>query len=612
LRGIAVSEARSVFFGSVLLGCAMGAAVLMAHTVAVRAQALEPGRIEFQLAQEIPATVEPGRIEEAFEEGELPQSTFEPVVPEGEEVVPPGEAEEIRFVLSGVLVDGATVFDESTFLPLYEPMLGEEVSLGDIYRLAGDISAMYRGGGFILSRALVPAQRIRDGLVRVQVLEGFIDDIIVEGAVSRRESLLEVFAAKIAAEHPLTADTLERYLLLADDLPGVTAKAVLTPALSGAPGASDLVLFIEEKKIDQAYSFDNRGTRFVGPFQGSASLKFNSLLGMYEQTTLRTILASQTEELRFIQLSHRQVVNSEGTMVEMSYSHSRSRPGHTFRQPLTNVKSLSQDLTFSVKHPLIRSRSENLAVKVSFSWTKSATDLGFAGQTLAPLFEDRLRIVKLGATYDWVDDLRGINLVKADVHHGFNILNASESHSADGVGADPSRPDGNSDFYKITAEASRLQQLASGVSLLLATTGQYAGSKMLSSQEFGFGGGNFGRAFDSSEITGEHGAAGKLELQYGQSVDTVPIVEDMVKDFQLYMFMDYGIAWRIDPVERNAGASVFKHATTASSAGGGVRFNFLDNFSGFVEINKPLTRDVAARGTDGEEPRVFFTVAARF
>ena len=587
-----------------MAGCAVGAALLLSGP-GVAAQALEPGRLEFQLAQQLPSTIDPGRIQQQFEEGTEPLSTFEPVIPEGEEAIPPADAEDIRFTLSGVLIEGATAYPESAFLPLYEELLGTEVSLADMYRLAGKISAMYRGGGYILSRAVVPAQRIRDGLVRIAVLEGFINEVIIEGDISGRESLLKSYAAKISAERPLSADTLERYLLLADDLPGVTAKAVLTPSVD-APGASDLVLFVNQKRFDMAYSFDNRGSRFVGPFTGSLSYKFNNMMGLYEQTTFRFITATQTEEIRFFQISHQETVGSEGTRVLVSYSLTRSRPGFTFRAPLTNVESDSQELTISVKHPMIRSRSQNLTLKAQFIWRKTITDLAFA-----PLFDDRLRIIRGSASYDFVDRFRGINLIEIEASQGLDIFNASESGSADGVEADISRVNGKSNFFKITADVSRLQRLFPGISLLASATGQFSGSQLLSSEEFGFGGSEFGRAFDSSEFTGEHGAAGKLELQYGRTAESVPLLRDLpIKDFQLYTFFDYGIAWRIDPV---ANAVVDgKHAQTGSSAGVGVRFNLSDNVSGFVEIDKPLTRDVATRGTDGEEPRAFFAIAARF
>lgn len=582
---------------TVVAALIFGASVYGASSVG--AQESEPGRLELLLAQ-TEGVVAPGRIEKQFEEETQPKSTFEPVVPEGDEVVPPAEAEEIKFVLSGVLVEGSTVYDETEFLPFYESLLGEEVSLGDIYRVAGRISAKYRGDGFILSRAVVPAQRIRDGLVRIQAIEGFINEVIIEGDVSRRESLLESYAAKIASERPLSARTLERYLLLADDLAGLTAKAVLTPSID-LPGASDLVLFVDQKSFEVSMAIDNRGTRFVGPFNASFTAKFNSLLGLHESTSLRAIFASQPEELRFFQVSHTEVLGSEGTKLQLSYNVIRSRPGFTFETSAgTNVESESQELKIRLSHPLIRTRSENLEVNASFTWTKSLTDLDFDA-----LFDDRLRILRAGLAYDFVDQFRGINLIEFELSQGLDIFNESTSVGNDDTD-DPklSRLLGRSDFTKVTADISRLQRLGPGVSLLAAATGQYARTQLLSAEEFGYGGASFGRAFDSSEITGDHGAAGKLELQFGATADETP----MIKDYQFYTFWDYGAVWRIDPVIN----SDDHHSKTGSSAGIGVRFNVTDNISAYVEINKPLTRDVNNRGTDGEKPRAFFSLAARF
>lgn len=566
---------------------------------AAGAQESEPGRLELLLAQS-EGIVAPGRIEKQFEEETKAKSTFEPIVPEGDDAVAPDEAEAIKFVLSGVLVEGSTVYDEVDFLPIYEAALGEEVSLADIYRMAGSISAKYRGDGYILSRAVVPAQRIRDGLVRIQAIEGFINEVIIEGDDSNRESLLEAYAAKIAAERPLTARTLERYLLLADDLAGLTAKAVLTPSID-LPGASDLVLFVDQTPFNVSMAVDNRGTRFVGPFQSSFTATFNSLLGMHESTSLRAIFASQSEELRFFQGSHTEVLGSEGVKISMSYSLSRSRPGFTFKTSEgTNIESESQELIFRLSYPVIRTRSENLEINTSFTWTKSLTDFAFDA-----LFDDRLRILRAGLAYDFVDRFRGINLIAFELSQGLDIFNESTSTgNADVDNPTLSRILGRSDFTKVTADLSRLQRLAPGLTLLAAATGQYSRTQLLSGEEFSYGGANFGRAYDSSEIAGDHGVAGKLELQFGRSADETTLI----KDYQLFAFYDYGAIWRIDPVINGDD----HHSKTGSSMGVGVRFNVTDSISGSFEIDKPLTRDVSARGTRGDKPRAFFSMAARF
>jgi hypothetical protein len=47
-----------------------------------------------------------------------------------------------------------------------------------------------------------------------------------------------------------------------------------------------------------------------------------------------------------------------------------------------------------------------------------------------------------------------------------------------------------------------------------------------------------------------------------------------------------------------------------TSAGFGVRLNFQQNFSGYVELDKPMDKAPAAEGDNGS--RLFFSVLKRF
>ena len=145
----------------------------------------------------------------------------------------------------------------------------------------------------------------------------------------------------------------------------------------------------------------------------------------------------------------------------------------------------------------------------------------------------------------------------------------------------------------------RLQQLTPGVSLLGAITWQYSFNTLLSSEQFGVGGSQFVRAYDSSEITGEHGVAFKLEVQYAQKPGM-----KYLKEYQEYIFFDFGSAWTTD----TAVGSDSQNDIT--SIGFGVRYNFTRWISGFVEVAIPMGRDVGAEGDD--DPRFFFSLAARY
>jgi hemolysin activation/secretion protein len=217
-------------------------------------------------AQQLPGSVTPGQIERQFQTLPEPRATDEPVVTPGlEPEKPPSGAENVHFTLSGIVVDGATVFTPADFAPLYRQLLGKDVTLAQIYDVAAAITAKFGKAGYTLSVALVPAQRISTGVVHIQVIEGYVDQIFIksEDGQDITQPQLRAYLEKIAAVRPLRQADLERYLLLANDLPGVQARAVLAP--SETPGASNLTLIVNQKKFDGYANFDNRGSQFIGP-----------------------------------------------------------------------------------------------------------------------------------------------------------------------------------------------------------------------------------------------------------------------------------------------------------------------------------------------------------
>jgi hemolysin activation/secretion protein len=111
------------------------------------------------------------RLDEHFKEPVAPRAEFNPTIPDSADAI---TADRIKFALSGINVDGSTVYSGRDLLPLYESFLGSEVSLTDVFQIARRITVKYRGDGYILSRAVVPAQQIQAGVVTIDVVEGFV------------------------------------------------------------------------------------------------------------------------------------------------------------------------------------------------------------------------------------------------------------------------------------------------------------------------------------------------------------------------------------------------------------------------------------------------------
>ncbi len=535
---------------------------------------------------------EPGRIEKRFEKPIEPKSTLEPIVPEMEGPMPPEQAEKIKFTLTGLSIEGSTIYPETAFLPLYERYLGQEISLKTIYDVVGAITAKYGKGGYALSRAYVPAQKITNGIVRIGIIEGFIDKVIIEGDLNDKRGFFKNYESKILASRPLKTGVLERYLLLGNDLNGVSVKAVLKPSQE-TKGASNLILQVAKKIVDASVSFDNHGTKSSGPHQINLSGSINNIFGMFGRTTLGYIQTAQQRELKYFSLNHDEILNSEGTKLSFKAIRSLSTPGTRALLDL-ELKSKSNTLEVGISHPVIRSRSQNLTVKSSFEY-KNTESFQLAERSS----QDRIRSLRIGADYDYSDPWRGINLVSVEASHGLKIF-----HYTSRGYALLTRAGGRPDYTKVTINASRTQQLPNNFSVHVAAMGQRAAQKLLSSEECGVGGEQFGRAYDSSEITGDNCAAASAEVRYVPQLD-IP----NLKYLQLYGFYDIGGIWNINP------AAGTPKKDTLASAGLGFRFGLKNNLSGALEVANPLTRPVFANnntGDGGNSPRIFFRLTARY
>src|SRR5690606_32946288 len=123
----------------------------------------------------------------------------------------------------------------------YRDRLGTKISVAEVYRIATAITARYRNDGYILSRTIVPPQTIQGGIVHLRVIEGYIDGFRIEGNPGDARGRIEQYGTAITGTRPVTASVLERYLLLINDLPGISAQAVLVPS-ADAVGASTVNL----------------------------------------------------------------------------------------------------------------------------------------------------------------------------------------------------------------------------------------------------------------------------------------------------------------------------------------------------------------------------------
>ncbi len=539
-------------------------------------------------AQQIPSTVEPGRPEAPAPP--LPkkpvQLDWTVILPGGADVPPGLAAEKIDF--ADLRLTGVTVYEREDLLDLFAQYQGQVITFGELYGIARAIQARYQGDGYLLSFTYVPPQRVKDGIYTIAVVEGFVDRIIVEDVDGRLKRTIERQMAPITEDRPLRIEVLERYMLLTNDLSGVTASGILQPA-EGTPGAADLVVKVTRVPVDAGLAFDNRGSKFGGPWRTAADVGVNSILGLGERLFAdASTTPFEPKELKSAGLGFLQPLGDEGIRVRVHAGYTKSTPGFTLRAADVETTGINADL--DVSYPLIRSRTRNLTLSAGLSLRNTTVDMLGVNN----FNRDRLRTFRAAATFSESGFLNGATGGRVQFTQGLPVLDATDSDDDDMSRADAVRA-----FSKVDISLVRAQPLFAGLTLTASLIGQYSFDPLAASEEFAAGGPRFGRAYDLAEVTGEHGLAGALELSYALYPET-PYIEAISP----YVFYDIGKTWD-EKTDDSAGLG-----ESLASTGLGVEVSLIHGIDLSLEYARPLTRTPLS--DPGAAGRVFFSLTAGF
>ncbi len=531
---------------------------------------------------QLPSTVEPGheRLEQT-NPSDVPEGHFDFSITAPPKTPIAKDVETLRFMIAKISVDGSTVFKHGDLLPLIEPLIGHEATLRDIMKVAEAIEARYREEGYLLTRAFVPPQRTRDGEFKIQVIEAFIKSVTVNGVEGDLKSRIAAILAPVTDERPLRSATMERALLLANDLPGVHAVGLLNPS-EDEPGAADLRVDATVKLLSASASIDNRSSRYSGPTIANTDVTLDSLLNEGEQISVGVSRSIEPNKQRSVRAHYAQPIGSDGLVATTEFERTLGRPGFTLT-PL-GIATDSVILAERLSYPLIRNRSFSLYIDTGFSAKMAKTEV-----ESELLSHDQWRTVDVKLSWSQSGWLGGVTSGSVGGAKGLPVFFASQPHATE-----LSRVDGDPDFAKITIDAHRVQPLTDELSLSLSAAGQRAFNGLLAGEEFALGGYVYGRGFDPAALAGDDGLGGTAELHYDPAFLGIDGLDS-------YLFYDRGAIWNHDIAKRSA----------LRSAGLGVRIPLSPNVDVAVEAARRLYGPVPSVLPD-LNTRLFLSLMGRF
>ena len=426
------------------------------------------------------------------------------------------------FVVRQLRIEGNTVFDSATLQALLASMQDKRLTLSQIAEGIEAITTYYRGAGYPLARAIIPAQTIEDGVVRVQVIEANWGQVEVRNKSAVKDAVLLRVLSNLEPGSVIRLDAMERATLLLADMPGVLPRALLRAGQQF--GSSDLVVEAQPGAAWSAgLSADNFGSRYTGVTRTNANVQWNNPLERGDTLGLNS-LNSTNGGLNYVRLAYELPVWAAGVQAGVDRSEMDYRLGDTAASLLASGKAQTSGVW--LRNSLLRSQGANLNARLGFSHSVLQDHVDSKGEK-----HDRtLNVWALELSGERPDDWLGggKNTLGLALYSGRVVFDDAEAAARDASTANAA-----GGFARATWAFSRSQALGAGVIAVLSMNGQWAQKNLDNGQKFSVGGANSVRAYRSGVLSGDSGAFGSLELRYA-----LPPYLQQTGNWQVSAFVD--------------------------------------------------------------------------
>jgi hemolysin activation/secretion protein len=422
-----------------------------------------------------------------------PTGTSLTIVPEGGGTLPTSAA----FLVNAIEISGNTLFDTPTLHALVASAEGQSNTLSQLNELAARITGYYHSHGYVLARAIIPAQTIASGIVRIEIMEARYGKIGLDNTSRVNDPLLLATLSRLQSGQAIGQTDLDHTLLLLSDIPGVVVNATLKQGETN--GQSDLLVNTTPgPAVSGTAALDDYGNRYTGRARLGATVKLVDPL--HHGDVLSVSGLSSGPGMNYADLAYDTLLNGAGTRLGASYSALHYSLGDPFSSldahGTANVESLW------ARQPLVRSRDVNLYALIQYDRMRLRDHIDLSAiktdrhldNGTTTLTGDARDAFLSGSASAW-------NVGWTSGHVGF------DDRTAQSADASTARTQGR--FSKWNVSVYRLQGLTSKSALYLAFSGQWASVNLDSSEKMSVGGPYSVRAYDMGAIAGD---AGCLEI----------------------------------------------------------------------------------------------------
>jgi hemolysin activation/secretion protein len=428
-----------------------------------------------------------------------PSSTQTGLSIEGQEAarLPPSAP----FLVETFQLTGNTLVDTATLHALVANAEGKSLTLPELGAVVARISDYYHKRGYPLARAIVPAQTIQRGVVRVEIIEARYGAVTLDNRSRVITPLLQATLSHLQSGQAINEAPLDHTLLLMSDIPGVAVAATLKPG--EMVGTSDLqVETTPTPAVTGDVALDNDGNRYTGRARLGGTVSFIDPLQHGDVLSLNGLAA---RDMTYGSAGYEAVLNGQGTRMGGSYSALHYILGNSLAA--LDGHGTAQVDSLWLKHPLLRSPNTNIYAQIQFDH-KSLDDQIGAADIRTDRHLDKWTASVAGDFRDaWLSG--GVNTWSAGWTSGRLNFDNAPSELDDAATA---RTRGSFSIWNTSF--SRLQHVSASNSLYVTVSGQWTNSNLDPAEKMIAGGAYTVRAYDMGVLSGDTGILGSAEFRH--------------------------------------------------------------------------------------------------
>ena len=466
---------------------------------------------------------------------------------------PTGKGAEIKIHVNQIRFIGATNIPEADLQALVAPDIKEDISVADLWKIAGKVTEYLHKQGYMASLAVLPEQEIKDNIVTIQVLLGYYDKVGFENESKMTTGRAVGLTHAARPDKLIERKPLDRALLILNDIPGVKGHAFLAPG--GRQGTSNIIFRLTTTETDGGVAYiDNYGSRFTGRWRIGGSYHWNNISHVGDQIQIG-YLQSFGRGIQNYDFRYELPVGNDGTFAGIEFFRTDYTLGEQYAK--YDAYGVSHGWKLYSRTPLKRTLNNNLYFHFSYAHSNLTdrmdsfhTDGEKHGDAIRFGLDGDYRTARAASSYKLMHTMGRMSMDSDFSRRG-------DSYHTEGF------------YQKTNLDAYHIQRLNDRWTLHASLTAQYGWHNLDSSEKFYIGGYNAVRAYPQGETGGDTGILGSLEFRYRTGNPHI----------QLAGFLDAGYV----RYEKDSLPTETKNSRTLSGIGLGILWN--DNGRSFARLD---------------------------